>query len=33
MYELNVKNGKIEKIKPQILNNNKWEEVGIKNIS
>lgn len=32
MYELNVKNGKIEKIKPQILNNNKWEEVGIKTL-
>lgn len=32
MYELNVKNGKIEKIKPQMLNNNEWEEVGIKTL-
>ena len=32
MYELNLKNGKIEKIKPKMLNNGKWEEVGIKTL-
>lgn len=32
MYELNVKNGEIDKIKPQLLENEQWQEVGIKTL-
>lgn len=32
MYELNVNNGKIDKTKAKILNENEWEEVGIKSL-
>ena len=32
MYELNVKNGDLEKIKAKMYKNGKWEEVGIKSL-
>ena len=32
MYEWNAKNGDLEKIKPKMLNNNKWENVSIKTL-
>lgn len=32
MYEFNAKNGKLEKIDAQMLNNDKWEKVGIKSL-
>ena len=32
MYELNVKNGELEKIKPKMYNNGTWENVGIKSL-
>lgn len=32
MYELNVKNGKLEKISPKMLNKKEWENVGIKSL-
>ncbi len=32
VYEFNAKNGKLEKIKPKILNNGKWEKASIKTL-
>ena len=32
MYEFNAKNGDLEKIKPKMLNNDEWENVGIKSL-
>ena len=32
MYELNARNGDLEKIKPKMLNNDEWENVGIKTL-
>lgn len=32
MYEWNAKNGDLEKIKPKMLNNDEWENVGIKTL-
>ena len=32
MYELNVRNGKLEKIRAKMYNNGEWENVGIKSL-